>query len=154
MVGWRPYWPHAPHTPFPSGHPPARTSWRSIPPPRRAGRPGRGRAAGAERASHWVIVSDRPLDPDHPAKRRHGCLRVDRCHHRVAYRSPHWAAGWASLRERTPHCTARSRRLLDDYQGFGKAEHLARKPTIALATGQVVAFDKTRIDGLTDRGSG
>jgi hypothetical protein len=44
--------------------------------------------------------------------------------------------------------------LFEPGQVCGKAEHLASKPTIALATGQVGAFDNTRMDGLTDRGSG
>ena len=39
-------------------------------------------------------------------------------------------------------------------QVFGAAEHLARKPTNALATGEVVAFNKTGIARLTHDGRG
>jgi hypothetical protein len=40
--------------------------------------------------------------------------------------------------------------LLSPRQIFGAAEHLARQPTIALATREVVAFNKTGLDRLTD----
>ena len=44
--------------------------------------------------------------------------------------------------------------FLSPSQVFGEAEHLARKPTIALATGEIVAFNKTGIDRLTNDGRG
>src|SRR5713226_4376004 len=44
--------------------------------------------------------------------------------------------------------------FLSPGQVFGEAEHLASKPTIALATSEVVAFNNTGIDRLTDDGRG
>jgi len=47
---------------------------------------------------------------------------------------------------------AQPQMLLSPGQIFGEAQYLACKPTIALATRQVVAFDETGIDRLTDWG--
>jgi hypothetical protein len=44
--------------------------------------------------------------------------------------------------------------FLSPSQIFGEAEHLARQPTIALATREVGAFNKTGMDRLTDDGRG
>jgi hypothetical protein len=49
---------------------------------------------------------------------------------------------------------AQPQMLLSPGQVFREAQDLTRKPTIALTTRQVVAFDETGIDRLTERLSG
>src|SRR5215471_11850448 len=44
--------------------------------------------------------------------------------------------------------------LLSPGQVLGEAEHFARQTAVTLATRQVVAFNETDVDGLTDRRSG
>jgi hypothetical protein len=44
--------------------------------------------------------------------------------------------------------------FLHPSQIFGETEYLARQPAIALAAGQVVAFNEAGIDRFADEGSG
>src|SRR5262249_50529019 len=109
-------WPDAPGSRPPSTHRQASPSCRWTLPLRPCYLPATELSARESWGDDSRSVGDRASGPAHRVIPRHGCLHADQSHRIVAFLSPQSGSAVGCSSPMQPHCSARLRSLLDDYQ--------------------------------------